>query len=123
MNFVREWRNQTVSIFSTKENVDALGSTVLPTGLTHPHPRLGTNNQMYKFHVATSSLFFHPTEMLLGIGGLDGRVRILGCNLGDWRVPDADEFGGRHQAHDELGVDGGHINGGGSNGRTSESSY
>jgi hypothetical protein len=29
--------------------------------------------------------------MLLAIGGVDGKVRIAGCNLGDWRAPEPED--------------------------------
>jgi hypothetical protein len=29
----------------------------------------------------SSSLTFHPNEMLLGVGGVDGIVKVYGCNL------------------------------------------
>jgi len=89
---MKEWRNQTTSIFSTKENADTLGTAITPTTLN----RIGSSNQMTRFHAAMSSLSFHPIEMLLGIGGVDGKLRIIGCSFGNWRVPDVEESGRSH---------------------------
>jgi hypothetical protein len=29
--------------------------------------------------------------MLLAVGAIDGKVRIAGCNLGDWRAPEPED--------------------------------
>jgi len=81
----KEWRSQTVLVHPLKQDSEWLGRFTMPTGLGHP-PRLPS-----PFHTTSSSLSFHPTEMLLGAGGNDGKVTIIGCNLTDWRSPELDD--------------------------------
>jgi len=81
----RDWRNQTTIFQSLTHNPPNLGHLSLQTGLHHP-----PSHSPSMFHAAQSSLAFHPYEMLLAIGGIDGSVKIIGCNLGDFRTPDLD---------------------------------
>ncbi|KAI8980557.1 hypothetical protein BD414DRAFT_492558 [Trametes punicea] len=71
---VSNWRTQRTEVHSlaTKR---PLGS--LTTGLTIPPPR----ESMTPFTPKTSSLVFHPREMVYGVGSWDGTVRIMGCKL------------------------------------------
>ncbi|KAI0370082.1 hypothetical protein BV20DRAFT_1113337 [Pilatotrama ljubarskyi] len=71
---VSNWRTQRTDVqsLSTKRG---LGS--LTTGLTIPPPR----ESMTPFTPKTSSLAFHPKEMVYGVGSWDGTVRIMGCKL------------------------------------------
>ncbi|EIW63818.1 ubiquitin-binding TORC1 subunit KOG1 [Trametes versicolor FP-101664 SS1] len=71
---VSNWRTQRTEVQSlaTKR---ALGS--LTTGLAIPPPRDSTT----PFTPRTSSLAFHPREMVYAVGSWDGTVRITGCKL------------------------------------------
>jgi len=82
----REYRSQSTIVQSLKLEPSILGRINVSTGLGHAPYRPPS-----AFHAATSSLSFHPTEMLLAIGAIDGKVRIAGCNLGDWRAPEPED--------------------------------
>ncbi|KAF9022601.1 hypothetical protein BDZ89DRAFT_1070539 [Hymenopellis radicata] len=67
-----QWKEQKVKVQSMKK-ATVSSALVVSTGHVHP-PRRSTHRM--------TSLVFHPTEMLYGVGEPDGTVRILGCNLG-----------------------------------------
>jgi len=73
------WRNQTVIVRSVNS---VLSRLTLPTNLHHAPSKPNPSSYMY----GQSALSFHPNEMLLGSGGPDGTVKILGCKLEDHRV-------------------------------------
>ncbi|RPD64751.1 hypothetical protein L227DRAFT_540999 [Lentinus tigrinus ALCF2SS1-6] len=68
------WRSQRTEVRSL-ESRRAIGS--LTAALTSPPPREGVT----PFTPRTSSLAFHPREMVYGVGFWDGAVRIMGCKL------------------------------------------
>ncbi|KAI0829041.1 hypothetical protein BC628DRAFT_1362076 [Trametes gibbosa] len=68
------WRTQRTEVHSLA-TTRTLGS--LTTGLTIPQPRESTT----PFTPRTSSLAFHPREMVYGVGSWDGTIRIMGCKL------------------------------------------
>ncbi|KAI0327680.1 hypothetical protein GY45DRAFT_1327330 [Cubamyces sp. BRFM 1775] len=68
------WRTQRTEVHSLA-TTRSLGS--LTTGLAIPPPR----ESMTPFTPRTSSLTFHPREMVYGVGSWDGTVRIMGCKL------------------------------------------
>ncbi|KAJ7511862.1 hypothetical protein B0H11DRAFT_2268846 [Mycena galericulata] len=72
----KSWRNQRITVRTLKQDTEASTITV-PTGLTVPPSR----GLLSPFIPRTSSLAFHPTEMLYGVGGPDGNVRVTGCRL------------------------------------------
>ena len=53
-----------------------------PTGLTQPPPREMPSSSIHSL----SGVAFHPNEMIVGLGGPDGIIRIMGCKVAD--VPD-----------------------------------
>ncbi|KAI0640244.1 hypothetical protein C8Q77DRAFT_121368 [Trametes polyzona] len=71
---VSNWRTQRTDVHSLAAK-RTLGS--LTTGLTVPPPRESAT----PFTPRTSSLAFHPREMVYGVGSWDGTVRIMGCKL------------------------------------------
>ncbi|KAI0778960.1 raptor N-terminal caspase like domain-containing protein [Trametes elegans] len=71
---VSNWRTQRTEVQSLAAR-RTLGS--LTTGLTIPPPR----EAMTPFTPRTSSVAFHPREMVYGVGSWDGTVRIMGCKL------------------------------------------
>ncbi|RDX50537.1 hypothetical protein OH76DRAFT_1512681 [Lentinus brumalis] len=68
------WRSQRTEVRSL-ESKRAIGS--LTASLTVPPPR----ESMTPFTPKSSSLAFHPREMVYGVGFWDGTVRIMGCKL------------------------------------------
>lgn len=70
------WRSQR-TIVQPLDKPTPLSAFNISTGLTS-HPR----SLPSPFIPRSSSLVFHPTEMLYGLGGPDGTVRIMGCKTG-----------------------------------------
>jgi len=70
------WRSQRVVVRSLVQS-EPLSTSNIPTGLS-TYPIRGIPSPFIPRH---SSLVFHPTEMLYAMGGPDGTVRIVGCNL------------------------------------------
>ncbi|KAG6849018.1 hypothetical protein H0H93_011963, partial [Arthromyces matolae] len=70
------WRSQKAVVYSMSKN-RRLSTLFLPTGHVVP-PSRGFPSP---FIPRSSSLAFHPTEMLVGLGEPDGTVRIMGCKL------------------------------------------
>ncbi|KAI5124927.1 hypothetical protein M0805_007354 [Coniferiporia weirii] len=81
------WRHQNTlvhSLHALPPNQPSLLSRLsLPSGLHYP-PQRDTSSLSV---AGSSSLAFHPHEMLLGIGGGDGVVRLMGCKLIDQSEP------------------------------------
>ncbi|KZS92589.1 hypothetical protein SISNIDRAFT_486598 [Sistotremastrum niveocremeum HHB9708] len=75
------WRSQTINIHSLRPNPHELTTMRLPTNLQHAPQRQFPSNYV----ASQSSLVFHPNEMLLASGGIDGTLKIIGCKLGDYR--------------------------------------
>ncbi|KAJ6454525.1 raptor N-terminal caspase like domain-containing protein [Mycena vitilis] len=73
----RSWKTQRVKVHSLKLPTAPLCSYTISTGLTAPLSR----GLLSSFIPRSSSLAFHPLEMLYGIGEPDGTVRIMGCKL------------------------------------------
>ncbi|KAI0756148.1 hypothetical protein C8Q80DRAFT_1115762 [Daedaleopsis nitida] len=71
---VSNWRSQRSEVRSLASRRE-LGS--LTATLSIPPPR----ESMTPFMSKTSSLAFHPREMVYGVGFWDGTVRIMGCKL------------------------------------------
>jgi len=71
------WRQQTTAIHSLPPHHTELSRINLMTGLHHAPPRIPASSYI----PSSSSLTFHPNEMLLAIGGADGTIRIMGCKL------------------------------------------
>ncbi|KAF5385356.1 hypothetical protein D9615_001068 [Tricholomella constricta] len=70
------WRSQKTIIQSLSRG-STLSEFNVPTGLSmHPSRALPS-----PFIPRSSSLVFHPTEMLYGMGEPDGTIRIMGCKL------------------------------------------
>ncbi|KAJ6541734.1 hypothetical protein B0H19DRAFT_1174442 [Mycena capillaripes] len=72
----RSWKTQRVKIHSLKQDT-TLSSFGVTTGLTAPLPR----GLLSSFIPRSTSLAFHPLEMLYGVGEPDGTVRVMGCKL------------------------------------------
>jgi len=74
------WRDQRVMVQSTTRSVP-LSSFSVPTGIgSVPHySRSGGGPSPYI--PRGTSLVFHPMEMLYGVGGPDGTIRIMGCKF------------------------------------------
>ena len=75
------WRHQTTVVHSLypDHTTTELSRTSLHTGLHSAPPRVPP----YPCIPTTSSLTFHPNEMIMAIGTPDGLVRLLGCKLVD----------------------------------------
>ncbi|KAI0673943.1 hypothetical protein C8Q78DRAFT_662134 [Trametes maxima] len=71
---VSDWRTQRTDVHSLAAH-RPLGT--IRANLTIPPPR----ESMAPFTTKTSSLAFHPREMVYGVGSWDGTVRIMGCKL------------------------------------------
>jgi len=69
------WRSQRTVVQSLSR--DTLSEFNVSTGLLIPPSR----SLPSPFIPRSSSLVFHPTEMLYGLGEPDGTVRIMGCKL------------------------------------------
>ncbi|KAJ7082524.1 hypothetical protein C8R43DRAFT_1052351 [Mycena crocata] len=72
----KSWKSQRITVQPLKASL-AASSFNLFTGLT-VQPSRGL---LSPFIPRSSSLTFHPTEMLYGVGEPDGTVRVLGCKL------------------------------------------
>ncbi|RDB29372.1 Target of rapamycin complex 1 subunit mip1 [Hypsizygus marmoreus] len=70
------WRSQRTIVHSLTEHA-TLSAFSVSTGLSVPPSRALPS----PFIPRSSSLVFHPTEMLYGLGEPDGSVRIMGCKL------------------------------------------
>jgi len=70
------WRSHYVTVRSLVQS-EPLSVSNFQTGLS-TFPNRGLPSPFIPRH---SSLVFHPTEMLYALGGPDGTVRIMGCNL------------------------------------------
>ncbi|TFY55214.1 hypothetical protein EVJ58_g8388 [Rhodofomes roseus] len=68
------WRTQRTSVHSFARQSPL---STLTTGLTVPPPR----DSYLPFITRSSSLVFHPKEMVYAVGHWDGCVRIMGCKL------------------------------------------
>ncbi|KIY73326.1 WD40 repeat-like protein [Cylindrobasidium torrendii FP15055 ss-10] len=71
-----QWKDQKVGIQSMKRR-EVNSSVTISTGQLHQPPRAPASPFAHRL----TSLVFHPTEMLYGVGEPDGTVRIMGCNL------------------------------------------
>ncbi|KAH0591317.1 hypothetical protein H2248_001400 [Termitomyces sp. 'cryptogamus'] len=71
-----QWRSQQIVVHSLSRNKN-LSDHTTATGLSSPPSRALPST----FIPRLSSLVFHPTEMLYGIGEPDGTIRIFGCKL------------------------------------------
>ncbi|KAK0233895.1 raptor N-terminal caspase like domain-containing protein [Armillaria fumosa] len=71
-----QWKEQKITVQSIKGQMNP-SSVSVPTGHVLQPPRVPAS----PFSHRLTSLVFHPTEMLYGVGEPDGTVRILGCNL------------------------------------------
>jgi len=69
------WRAQRAVVHSISRP-GVLSKMNIPTGVTSP-PRDYPSPSIPRH----GSLAFHPTEMLYGVGGPDGTVRVIGCKL------------------------------------------
>ena len=81
------YKTQTVEVFSVPPTPHAhkLSHVNIP-GLTHP-PSPTTR----PFSISSTSMAFHPLEMLYGVGGADGIVRVMGCKI-DKHAPRFDDY-------------------------------
>ncbi|PPR02354.1 hypothetical protein CVT24_011698 [Panaeolus cyanescens] len=70
------WRSQRVVVQSLSKE-QPLSAYNVSTGLTAPYIRGMPSSTIPRL----GSLVFHPTEMLYGMGGPDGMVRIMGAKL------------------------------------------
>ncbi|EGO19096.1 hypothetical protein SERLADRAFT_454001 [Serpula lacrymans var. lacrymans S7.9] len=70
------WRHQSLMVHSLLRPSPPLSMLQLPTGLTSYNPR-GPS----PFIPRSTSLTFHPMEMLYAAGEPDGSVKIMGCKL------------------------------------------
>ncbi|KAA1478089.1 hypothetical protein DENSPDRAFT_934104 [Dentipellis sp. KUC8613] len=70
------WRYQRTIVHSLS-HPEVLSTVNIPTGLASA-PSRGPPSP---FIPRSSSLIFHPTEMLYSVGSADGTVRVLGCKL------------------------------------------
>jgi len=74
------WRDQRVTVQSTSRSV-SLSSFGIPSGISSfPHYARG-GGWPSPYIPRSTSLVFHPMEMLYGVGGPDGTVRIMGCKF------------------------------------------
>ncbi|KAK7063677.1 target of rapamycin complex 1 subunit mip1 [Favolaschia claudopus] len=73
----RTWKSQRIKVQSLKQADTTLSNFGISTGLLSPPSR----GLMSSFTTRSSTLAFHPLEMLYGVGEPDGTVRILGCKL------------------------------------------
>ncbi|KAJ7591195.1 raptor N-terminal caspase like domain-containing protein [Mycena floridula] len=77
------WKSQRITVRSVPRvpepgwNGDLLTKINISTGHGAPPSRVLPSPYIPR----TSSLVFHPTEMLYGIGQPDGTIRIMGCNF------------------------------------------
>ncbi|KDQ62866.1 hypothetical protein JAAARDRAFT_188509 [Jaapia argillacea MUCL 33604] len=69
------WRYQRTIVQSLSRSTP-LSQFNIPTGLAGP-----VRSMPSPFIPRMGSLVFHPTEMLYGIGGPDGSVKVVGCKL------------------------------------------
>ncbi|KAJ7292684.1 hypothetical protein C8J57DRAFT_1160952 [Mycena rebaudengoi] len=70
------WKTQRITVQTLKRNVTMSSFTVSTGLLAQPSRAL-----LSPFIPRSSSLAFHPTEMLYGVGEPDGTVRVMGCKL------------------------------------------
>ncbi|KAJ6604969.1 hypothetical protein B0H10DRAFT_2077476 [Mycena sp. CBHHK59/15] len=70
------WRSQRITLQALKRNM-TVSSFSVSTGLTAQPSRA----LVCPFIPRSSSLVFHPMEMLYGLGEPDGTVRVMGCKL------------------------------------------
>ncbi|KAL0567020.1 Target of rapamycin complex 1 subunit kog1 [Marasmius crinis-equi] len=70
------YRSQRISIRSLNTD-DTLSQFNISAGLIAPPVRIHPSRYIPR----ASSLIFHPTEMLYGVGVPDGTIRIMGCKL------------------------------------------
>lgn len=70
------WRTQRTTVYSLSSHQNQALST-LSTVLTVPPSR----DPLSPFIIRSSSLTFHPREMVYAAGSLDGSVRVMGCKL------------------------------------------
>ncbi|TDL29563.1 hypothetical protein BD410DRAFT_780006 [Rickenella mellea] len=72
------WRQLTVTVHSLHPSKPSrLSRILLPSGLHH-NP---THDMPSPYIPSHTSLTFHPHEMLYGIGGADGVIRLMGCKF------------------------------------------
>jgi len=74
------WRDQRIMVQSVSRSVP-LSNFSVPTGTSSfSHSARGGGGPS-PYIPRSTSLVFHPMEMLYGIGGPDGTVRIMGCKF------------------------------------------
>jgi hypothetical protein len=71
------WKTQRVSVLPTDKGDTPLSTFDLVTGL-HAYPIRPLPSPSIP---RSSSLVFHPTQMLYGVGLPDGSIRVMGCKL------------------------------------------
>ncbi|TEB32325.1 hypothetical protein FA13DRAFT_1662659 [Coprinellus micaceus] len=77
------WKTQRVSVFHTDKGETPLSYSDLVTGLgAYPIRPLPSSSIP-----RSSSLAFHPTEMLYGVGLPDGSLRVMGCKIDPPELP------------------------------------
>lgn len=74
------WRDQRVMVQSLSRSVP-LSNFSIPTGISSLSLSARGGSAPSPYIPRSSSLAFHPIEMLYGVGGPDGIVRILGCKF------------------------------------------
>lgn len=75
-----KWRQQTTIVHSfsaTPNQSPILSRLAFSTGMHAPAPPSSFSSPI------CNSLAFHPNEMILGIGGIDGTIKLTGCKLPD----------------------------------------
>lgn len=76
-----KWRQQRTAVHSLHalppNQPPLLSRLSFPSGLYYPPQRELPSPSI----PSLSSLAFHPREMILGIGGPDGAIRLMGCKL------------------------------------------
>ncbi|KAJ6601189.1 hypothetical protein DFH09DRAFT_1127079 [Mycena vulgaris] len=72
----KSWKSQRITVQALRQN-ETMSSFSVFTGLSVPPSRA----LLSPFIPRSSSLVFHPMEMLYGVGEPDGTVRVMGCKL------------------------------------------
>jgi len=76
------WRTQLTTVHASPPIARVLSRFAVPTGLTHSPSRTLPSAVIQ----SRTSLAFHPNEMLLGTSGIDGVIKVMGCNLEDTQL-------------------------------------
>jgi len=74
------WRDQRIMVQSMSHSV-SLSNFSVPTGISSFPQSARGGGVPSPFIPRSTSLAFHPLEMLYGVGGPDGTVRIMGCKF------------------------------------------